>query len=161
MSGSRWCEQRVPATRPVCQAPRTVSAPQTARVNRLDLPTFARHPTPSTNPQRTEPSNFYLNCVLAFHFFTHAHVQLFEQFDVLTRDGQISRDEVVATVKSMMNAKIGDPLDAEGEELLAQVSQDLRLKYGYDGGEGGGVLNEETARAAWAKYEPVTAKEEL
>ena len=88
-------------------------------------------------------------------------VQLFEQFDVLTRDGQISRDEVVATVKSMMNAKIGDPLDAEGKELLFKVSEDLSLKYGYDGGEGGGALDEETARAAWAEFKLNAAKEEL
>ena len=50
---------------------------------------------------------------------------------------------------------------AEGEELLAQVSEDLRRKYGYEAASGGGALDEETARAAWAKYEPAAAKDEL
>jgi hypothetical protein len=69
---------------------------------------------------------------------------------VLTRDGRITPDEVVATVKSMMNAKIADPLDEEGQELLAKVSADLAAKYD---GDGDGFIDKAEAAAAWAKYE--------
>ena len=69
---------------------------------------------------------------------------------MLTRDGRITPDEVVATVKSMMNAKIADPLDEEGQELLAKVSADLAAKYD---GDGDGFIGKAEAVAAWAKYE--------
>ena len=80
---------------------------------------------------------------------------------MLTRDGHITRDEVIATVKSMMNIPIGSPLDAEGEELLSQISADLRRKYGYAGENGGAPLTIDNARAAWAKYKRAASQDEL
>ena len=71
---------------------------------------------------------------------------------------QITQDEIVASVKSLMNTRIADPLDTEGSALLMKVRGDLAAKY--DGNQDG-VIERAEALAAWAKYSAGGGKDEL
>eukprot|EP00937_MAST-01D_sp_MAST-1D-sp2_P000545 g545.t1 len=85
---------------------------------------------------------------------------LFTQFDILVSDGRITKEEVVATVKGMMNSRLADPLDEEGAELLDKITKDLDAKYD---GNHDGVIEREEAKKSWFAYakENKGAKEEL
>ena len=55
----------------------------------------------------------------------------------------------MAAVKTMLNTRIADRLDEEGDTLLKRIRADMKAKYDANGD---GLIERQEAKGAWEKF---------